>query len=192
MNMFETFINSIPKNRSEMVNDLEIPDVTLSPYDWTDYDSLTVRSDSLLCGTDSIEDVKTLSTDSSLPLSRAMTDSEIDYDRYKRFKKRSNSDPRDVMKAALDAFPSNYLASLNSFQNSFSDTTEEILTKERLQCYNEELRLKMERFFEEECRVYTPEDPGLIELHEALLDLDVKVWLFQPEGDVRSLKNRRV
>lgn len=85
MNMFTTLLNSIPKNRSDYVDDLDIPDITLSPYVCPDpYDSLSPRSDSLL--TDSIRafDRRTLSTASSIPLSRAMTDSDIDYGFYKR------------------------------------------------------------------------------------------------------------
>lgn len=85
--MFETFLESIPKNRSLMVNDLELPeDITLTPYIWAEpEESLTVRSDSALSGSIGEYDVKTTaSTDSSMPLSRAMTDSEIDYGRYRR------------------------------------------------------------------------------------------------------------
>lgn len=82
MQMFDTFLSSIPKNRSEMVTDLEIPDLTLSPYIWEPADYLT-RSDSLLT-TSTEEELRTLDTDSSIPLSRAMTDSEIDYQRFRR------------------------------------------------------------------------------------------------------------
>ena len=33
----------------------------------------------------------------------------------------------------------------------------------------------MERFFEEECRVFSPDDPGLILLEDALNNADLKV-----------------
>lgn len=87
MKMFETFLESIPKNRSLIVNELDLPeDITLSPYIWTEpEESLTVRSDSILSGSIGEYEVKTTaSTDSSMPLSRALTDSEIDYGRYRR------------------------------------------------------------------------------------------------------------
>lgn len=88
MYMFETLLNSIPKNRSDFVNDLEIPEVSVKPYVWADLDdSLTARSDSIsivtLNVTEEVED-KSLNTESSVPLTRAMTDSDIDYDKYKR------------------------------------------------------------------------------------------------------------
>ncbi|KAG6454886.1 hypothetical protein O3G_MSEX008915 [Manduca sexta] len=89
-------------------------------------------------------------------------------------KSRSLSDPWDQMRAALDAFPSEYLASLNSFETSTSDVMEEACTQERLRLYNDELKLKMERFFEEECRVFTPDDPGLLALEDALQTMDLK------------------
>lgn len=84
MNMFQSFLKSIPKNRSEYVNDLEIPEITLEPYVWTELDdSVSVKSDSIV--PDSMDDDRaTLSTDTTLPLSRAMTDSEIDYEYSQR------------------------------------------------------------------------------------------------------------
>lgn len=36
----------------------------------------------------------------------------------------------------------------------------------------------MERFFDEECRVFTPDDPGLLALEDALQSLDLKVSIF--------------
>ena len=60
-----------------------------------------------------------------------------------------------------------------SFKDTPSESTEDIyLAKHR---YNEELKLKMERFFEEECRVFSPDDPGLILLEDALNNADLKV-----------------
>ncbi|RVE42982.1 hypothetical protein evm_012386 [Chilo suppressalis] len=175
--MFESFLESIPKNRSLMVNDLDVPDdIALSPYVWTDpEESLTVRSDSFLSSSvDDYDVIMTPTTDSSIPLSRAMTDSEIDYCRYRRYKDRRFSCPWDHMHAALDAFPPEYLASLNSFQNSVSDITEEYETSARIRRYNDELRLKMARFFADECRVFSPDDPGLVALEEALRTVDLK------------------
>ncbi|KAL0882848.1 hypothetical protein ABMA27_016379 [Loxostege sticticalis] len=190
MKMFETFLDSIPKNRSLMVNDLELPDDISLSYTWTELDrlereeSLAARSDSALSGTEC--GGHTASTLSSAPLSRAMTDSEIDYTRYRRLKSRSFSDPWDQMRAALDAFPPGYLASLNSFHNSstdISDFSEHMSSYERVKRYNEELRLKMERFFDEECRVFTPDDPGLLALEDALQSLDLKAL----ESDLDSI-----
>ncbi|XP_026761905.2 uncharacterized protein LOC113520697 [Galleria mellonella] len=171
MRMFESLLSSIPKNRSTFVNELDLPDdITVSPY-WTEPDSLTVRSDSIL-STTTEDEVNTISTDSSIPLSRAMTDSEIDYELYRRYKNRSFSDPWLEMKAANDAFPPKYLTSLYSFQNSSLNTVESAM--ERVHRYNEELKLKMERFFNDECRVFTPDDPSLLTLEKALHNVDLK------------------
>lgn len=62
-----------------------------------------------------------------------------------------------------------------SFQNSSSSLTEDTSTYERVRRYNEELRLKMERFFEDECRAFTPDDPGLLALEDALETVVLKV-----------------
>ncbi|XP_045536622.1 uncharacterized protein LOC106719322 [Papilio machaon] len=169
--MFETFLSSIPKSRSEMVNELDLPDdLTVAPYVWTEREDSPETSDSLVSAGLENYDAKTLSTDSSLALSRAMTDSEIDYERYRRYKNRSFSDPWIQMKAVLDSFPPDYLASVDSFKSS-TELSEEVRSSER-RLHAEELRLKMERFFEEECRVFSPDDPGLLSLEEALQHLD--------------------
>lgn len=76
MNMFPSVFEGIPRNRLDLVNDLELPDVTVSPYVWSPEESLSSSSLD--------EDDETASSDSSLALSRAMTDSEIDYGRYRR------------------------------------------------------------------------------------------------------------
>ncbi|CAH4028195.1 unnamed protein product [Pieris brassicae] len=164
MDMFPTHLDGIPKNRLDLVNDLELPDVTVSPYVWHPEESLSSCS--------SLEDDQTVSSDSSLALSRAMTDSEIDYGRYKRLKTRRFSDPWIELKTALDAFLPRYLESLSSFQDNTSESTESSVGRRR---YSEELRLKMERFFEEECRVFSPDDPGLLALEEALRNCNFKV-----------------
>ncbi|XP_059052212.1 uncharacterized protein LOC131846818 [Achroia grisella] len=174
MRMFESILSSIPKYRSSMVNELDIPDdITVSPY-WTEPDSLTVRSDSILSSNTDEYEISTVSTDSSIPLSRAMTDSEIDYELYRRYKNRSFSDPWAELKAANAAFPPRYLSSLYSFQPSLSLDTLAEAAEERVRRYNEELQLKMERFFDDECRVFTPDDPGLLALERALDNLDLK------------------
>ncbi|XP_023954300.2 uncharacterized protein LOC112057919 [Bicyclus anynana] len=170
MNMFQSILDTIPKTRSQLVNDLDIPeDVTLQPYIWSEPDEDI--SDSI--ASVSIEDleVKTPSSDSSLALSRAMTDSEIDYNRYRMLKNRSFSDPWVQMKVALDTFPPGYLDSLKSFQGTSSESSESSWERGR---YHEELKLKMQRFFDEECRVFSPDDPGLIALEEALQDVELK------------------
>ncbi|KOB71281.1 Methionine--tRNA ligase, partial [Operophtera brumata] len=131
----------------ELVNDLELPEVTLTPYIWTDPEDTLSTSDSISVVTlDVTEEVqeKSLNTASSVALSRAMTDSDIDYDRYKR---------------------------------TTSDYIDDVLKESRLHRYeyNEKLRQRMKKYFDEECNVFTADDPGLIRLEEALLDLDYKV-----------------
>ncbi|CAH0715272.1 unnamed protein product, partial [Brenthis ino] len=188
MDMFHSVLEIVPQTRLEMVNDLEIPeDISVTPYEWCEE---TLDSDSIPSVSVEEFDVKTVSSESSLALSRAMTDSEIDYARYRRLKSRSFSDSWVHMRAAIEAFPPGYLDSLNrsvhfvlfsilriylyllSFQNTPPESTEDTyLAKHR---YNEELRLKMQRFFDEECRVFSPDDPGLIVLEEALRNVDIK------------------
>ncbi|KAL4713216.1 hypothetical protein ACJJTC_002962 [Scirpophaga incertulas] len=172
-NMFQSFLDSIPENRSLMVNELDLPDdVTLAPYVWEPAES--VATDSVL--SDSTADLDlTVDTDSSVALSRALTDSDVDYEQYRRLKSRSFSDPWDHMRSVLDAFPPGYLTSLNSFQSSSLNLTEEYVVQERIRMYDEELRQKMARFFEEECRVFSPDDSGLLELQEDLDSVDLKV-----------------
>ncbi|XP_072949638.1 uncharacterized protein [Epargyreus clarus] len=177
MYMFQSVLETVPKTRSQLVNELEIPeDISVTPYVWAEPEESLTRSDSLpsVSVDELVYEVNTVSTDSSLALSRAMTDSEIDYERYRRLKSRSFSDPWVQMRAALDAFPREYLDSLNSFQNTSSEVTPVTEPEVRRHRYNEELRLKMERFFEEECRVFTPEDPGALALEDALQELDLK------------------
>ncbi|XP_039753642.1 uncharacterized protein LOC120628997 [Pararge aegeria] len=171
MNMFQSILETVPKTRSQMVNELDIPDVAVQPYIWSEPDD-SIDTDSIPSITIDEFDVRTVSSESSLALSRAMTDSEIDYERYKLLKNRRFSDPWIQMKIAIDAFPPGYIDSLNSFKGSSSESTEES-SRERHR-YNEELKLKMERFFEEECRVFSPDDPGLIALEEALQDTQIK------------------
>ncbi|CAH2048867.1 unnamed protein product, partial [Iphiclides podalirius] len=160
-----------------MVNELEIPEgVTVAPYIWTEPDESLLTSDSPVTTSVGEFDAWSRSTDSSLALSRAMTDSEIDYERYRRYKTRSFSDPWVQMRAVLDSLPPEYLASVNSFRSS-SELTNESSNVERPLLrpqHAEELRLKMGRFFDEECRVFTPEDPGLLALEEALQQFDLK------------------
>ncbi|KPI95753.1 hypothetical protein RR46_11466 [Papilio xuthus] len=175
--MFETFLASIPKSRSEMVNELDLPDdIVAAPYVWTEREDSPETSESLISAGLEDYDAKTLSTDSSLALSRAMTDSEIDYERYRRYKNRSFSDPWIQMKAVLESFPRDYLTSIESFRSS-SELSEEARSSEQ-RLHAEELRLKMERFFDEECRVFSPDDPSLLALEEALQDIDIKVSFF--------------
>ncbi|XP_034832048.1 uncharacterized protein [Maniola hyperantus] len=171
MNMFQSILETIPATRSQLVNELDIPDdVSVQPYIWSEPEDL--ESDSVTSVTIDELDVKTVSSESSLALSRAMTDSEIDYGRYRMLKNRSFSDPWVQIRIALDAFPPGYLDSLNSFQGSSSESSDELnLERHR---YNEELKLKMERFFDEECRVFSPDDPGLIALEEALQNTELK------------------
>lgn len=81
--MFQSVLETVPKTRSQMVTELDIPeDVAVQPYIWSEpEESLDTESIPSV----SIEefDVKTASSESSLALSRAMTDSEIDYERYR-------------------------------------------------------------------------------------------------------------
>ncbi|CAG4982730.1 unnamed protein product [Colias eurytheme] len=151
MDMFPSLFDSVPKTRSQFVNDLDIPEIPVTPYIWTPEVSPRHSISSL-----SEEEVRTESSDSSLALSRAMTDSEIDYERFRRFQKRTLSDPWLEMRKVLNSFPPGYLDSLNNFSYQESESeytdTDSIIGKPN---YNEELRLKMERFFEEECRAFS-------------------------------------
>ncbi|XP_050351366.1 uncharacterized protein LOC126774065 [Nymphalis io] len=166
MDMFRSVLETVPKTRTQMVNELDIPEnVTVTPYILSEPED-TTESDGIPSVSIDEFDAKTISSDSSPALSRAMTDSEIDYSRYRRFKNRSLSDPWVHMRNALDAFSPEFLDSLNSFQDTPSDTLEKSPLKRHR--YNEELKLKMERFFEEECRVFSSDDPGLIALEDAL------------------------
>ncbi|XP_075978033.1 uncharacterized protein LOC142977824 isoform X2 [Anticarsia gemmatalis] len=151
MNMFKSLLNAIPKNRSEIVNEFEIPEVTLSPYIWEEPEEPpSEKSESIVTESDAVER-GTLSTDSSIPLSRAMTDSEIDYGRYKWLRHRRYSDPWDDLKVAMDAFPRDYLASLHSFQNLYSDAVEEAAEERlaRARAYSDEMRLKMQELYDD-------------------------------------------
>ncbi|XP_038220630.1 uncharacterized protein LOC119838649 [Zerene cesonia] len=170
MNMFPSLLDSVPKTRSQFVNDLEIPEIPVTPYIWTPEVTPRLSLSSL-----SEEDVRTESSASSLALSRAMTDSEIDYERFRRFQKRSLSDPWLELRKALNSFPPGYLDSLNNFscQVSESESVERV-TSVGKPSYHEELRLKMERFFDQECPVFSPDDPGYIALQEALADSELK------------------
>ncbi|XP_022814167.1 uncharacterized protein LOC111347977 isoform X2 [Spodoptera litura] len=181
------------------VEDLDIPDITLTPYVCPDpYDSLSPRSDSIL--TDSIRafDRRTLSTASSIPLSRAMTDSEIDYGFYKRYRDYRYADTWEHLRRAMDAFPPYYLSSLNSFISLDSD--EDLLLNNELayatelaenrRLYNEAWWRRMKTQFDD-CYPFAPDDPGLYELQEAIHRLDMKVLdLKALEADLARIKRR--
>ena len=77
--MFRSVLENVPKMRSQVVNDLDIPEVPLNHCVWCEED----LEDSMPSASEELE-VKTTSSESSLALSRAMTDSEIDYERYRR------------------------------------------------------------------------------------------------------------
>lgn len=192
--MFTTLLNSIPKNRSDYVDDLDIPDITLSPYVCPDpYDSLSPRSDSLL--TDSIRafDRRTLSTASSIPLSRAMTDSDIDYGFYKRYRDYHYADTWEHLRRAIDAFPPYYLSSLNSYISL--DTDDELLLNKELayaaelaesrRLYNEKWWRRMKAQFDD-CYPFAADDPALYELQAAVRRLDKKAL----EADLDRIKRR--
>ncbi|XP_026738758.1 uncharacterized protein LOC113501738 isoform X3 [Trichoplusia ni] len=174
MNMFDSLLNSIPKNRLDYVNDLEIPDYTLSPYIWTDLDdSLSTISESIVSGGPEQCERGSINTASSIPLSRAMTDSDIDYDRYKRYRRLNYSNPWDHMRYAMERFPTDYVAKLNRYMPT--DTT--VAAAERPYgyiTYNDDVRRRMKRYFDEECTFLTRDDPGLLELKDAVRKLDLK------------------
>ncbi|XP_073955941.1 uncharacterized protein isoform X2 [Choristoneura fumiferana] len=152
-----------------MVNELEIPDVTLSPYIFDPEPSIS--SSSLVTGTSTEEcEFRSLSTDSSLPLSRAMTDSEIDYDHYKRYKRMNLTDPWDAMRNAMAAFPPEHLTSLSSLLSDSTDSQDLLYSP---LARDEELLLRLERGFQD-CCVFELEDPGLLELEEALQSLNLE------------------
>uniref|UniRef100_A0A2H1VJZ4 SFRICE_019870 n=1 Tax=Spodoptera frugiperda TaxID=7108 RepID=A0A2H1VJZ4_SPOFR len=193
MNMFTTLLNSIPKNRSDYVDDLDIPDITLSPYVCPDpYDSLSPRSDSLL--TDSIRafDRRTLSTASSIPLSRAMTDSDIDYGFYKRYRDYHYADTWEHLRRAIDAFPPYYLSSLNRYGIIEANQRHVLpwLTAASRRLYNEKWWRRMKAQFDD-CYPFAPDDPALYELQAAVRRLDKKVLdLKALEADLDRIKRR--
>lgn len=188
-----------PRYYWHYVDDLDIPDITLSPYVCPDpYDSLSPRSDSLL--TDSIRafDRRTLSTASSIPLSRAMTDSDIDYGFYKRYRDYHYADTWEHLRRAIDAFPPYYLSSLNSYISL--DTDDELLLNKELayaaelaasrRLYNEKWWRRMKAQFDD-CYPFAPDDPSLYELQAAVRRLDKKVLdLKALEADLDRIKRR--
>lgn len=188
-----------PRYYWHYVDDLDIPDITLSPYVCPDpYDSLSPRSDSLL--TDSIRafDRRTLSTASSIPLSRAMTDSDIDYGFYKRYRDYHYADTWEHLRRAIDAFPPYYLSSLNSYISL--DTDDELLLNKELayaaelaesrRLYNEQWWRRMKAQFDD-CYPFAPDDPALYELQAAVRRLDKKVLdLKALEADLDRIKRR--
>ncbi|KAJ8722315.1 hypothetical protein PYW08_004717 [Mythimna loreyi] len=192
--MFKSYLSSLPKNRLDYVEDLEIPDITLRPYLWTyPEDYYYWKNGSLLSDSLTEYDKATLSTDSSIALSRAMTDSEIDYEFYKRYRNCNYPDTWGHLRDAVYAFPSDYLASLNRYMYLDTDVDDELLNAdlkyaselaENRRRYNEERRRRLRRQFEEDCRVYSPGDPGLLELQDKLRSLDMKAL----EADLARIK----
>ncbi|KAJ8731120.1 hypothetical protein PYW07_004284 [Mythimna separata] len=202
MNMFKSYLDSLPKNRLDYVEDLDIPDVTLRPYLWTyPEDYYYWRNGSLLSDGLTEYEKATLSTDSSIPLSRAMTDSEIDYEFYKRYRNCSYSDTWGHLRDAVYGFPSDYMASLNRYMSLDTDVDDELLNAdlkyaselaENRRRYNEERRRRLRRQFDEDCRVYSPGDPSLLELQDKLRTLDMKVHhLKNLEADLANARTFR-
>lgn len=65
-----------------------------------------------------------------------------------------------------------------SFQNYKMDSCDDIVAtcaKERIRRRNDELLKKMKKFFKEDCRAFSSNDPGFLALEEAVRNLDVKV-----------------
>lgn len=83
------------------------------------------------------------------------------------------------MKTALATFPPDYLHSISTYQLSSSASTEDSLEIEHLRSpsFNEELRMKMDKFFKDECTVYESDDPALTVLEEAIANIDSKVGI---------------
>ncbi|XP_041978852.1 uncharacterized protein LOC121732894 [Aricia agestis] len=154
MNMFASVLARIPSNRSELLTELDYPDyISLPPYLYDYEPSLGDDTDSM----------------SSIALSSTMvTDKE--FDSYRKSKAGTYDDPWQLMRESLNTFPQDYLDSLSSFY-----TPSDILAETRYvrDPYIEDLRLRMERFFEEECRVFGPHDPGLLALEKAINELDL-------------------
>ncbi|XP_061716740.1 uncharacterized protein LOC133524620 [Cydia pomonella] len=177
MNMFQTFLASIPSNRSEIVNDLEIPEIPLTPYIW-EPDSISISDSSLETVTSIGEEYEagSLSTDSSVPLSRAMTGSEFDYDWYRRYKRLDLSDPWEQMRIGWAAFPPEHIATLNSL--SLQSTTDTTDTPPPSISYDpfpsQEFLRKIDQFLEDECCAFGPDDPAILALEEALKDVDLE------------------
>ncbi|GBP59569.1 hypothetical protein EVAR_83288_1 [Eumeta japonica] len=86
--MLESIRKELPESRSEMVNDLDLQeDVTISPYTWTPHEDSSSFSEntwaSYSLSLDRFSGLDLIS-ESSLPVSHAMTDSEIDCGKYRR------------------------------------------------------------------------------------------------------------
>lgn len=80
--MYSKFINSLPKWRDDIVEPLEIPErIPVTPYVYTAPDLTLKRNfeDEL-----DLDRRYSTSSASSLALSRAMTDSDIDYELHRR------------------------------------------------------------------------------------------------------------
>ncbi|KAJ2938055.1 hypothetical protein O0L34_g14510 [Tuta absoluta] len=176
MDLFKSFLDSMPKNRSEMVNHLDLPDDVLKNRTYVGEDLSSLGSvTSSVCTLDDLKPrpKSPLSTDSSISLSRALTASEIDYEMFRRYKTRRRSEPFRELDEAIRAFPDEYLVAANSFQSTKPEQKSPP-ARDRRPLRNENLIRRMECYFDDECRVFGPDDPGLLDLMDAIDAIDLK------------------
>ncbi|XP_026738759.1 uncharacterized protein LOC113501738 isoform X4 [Trichoplusia ni] len=89
------------------------------------------------------------------------------------YRRLNYSNPWDHMRYAMERFPTDYVAKLNRYMPT--DTT--VAAAERPYgyiTYNDDVRRRMKRYFDEECTFLTRDDPGLLELKDAVRKLDLK------------------
>lgn len=80
------------------------------------------------------------------------------------------------MRTALDNFSPYYLESLRPYMYTSTDSTEYLnWVDSDTASFRSDMKDRMEKFLDEECRLFDCDDPGILELEEALESLDLKV-----------------
>ncbi|XP_047991237.1 uncharacterized protein LOC125230199 isoform X2 [Leguminivora glycinivorella] len=93
----------------------------------------------------------------------------------KHYKRLDLSDPWEQMRIGWAAFPPEHTATLNSLSlHSNTDTIDTPPPSIPFEPFpSQEFLRKIDRFFEEECCVFGPDDPAILALEEALKDVDL-------------------
>ncbi|KAG7308375.1 hypothetical protein JYU34_005572 [Plutella xylostella] len=177
--LYKSYLSTVPKYRSSLVNYLDLPTeyyTSVTPYIYDDVTSPTLsRCSSLGCPLYSpLSDRWPSLSSSSLALSRALTDSDIDYNRYKRLRSRLYSSSWDLLHSHLDAFPSGYLASLRDYYYPDPVDYKVYDSYRRSRILEEEHLARLRRKYEE-IRAYDRDDPALPALKEAIAKLDYRI-----------------